>query len=279
MIEGRRWALFGTVLLTSTFANANVVINSQADGSVTFSQNASNDGTCHEVPIGMGEGCIIDVGLPGGGVQGTPMTRQPGAPGNTLKYAMDLTRWSRLETTFVGYYTGRWWSATGKTETICYRRFIGTGNQTQVLGPCVQVGPPLVVCSISGNKDITIPLGSVDRTDFAGVGSRGGPLVSRNIVINCPQTTTVRLTIDGNPGEPGYNGTVLQVNQAAGVATGVGVQLSSKGVPIKLRTALNAGTLPTGISNIPITANFVQTKPTITAGVATTSATYTLTYQ
>ncbi|MFL1548045.1 fimbrial protein [Pseudomonas sp. D47] len=141
------------------------------------------------------------------------------------------------------------------------------------------VSPKPVVCSINGSKNVVIPLGAVDRTAFSGVGSPGGPVGNRNISVNCPQDTTVKLTVDGNPGEPGYGGSLLGLNKTGSEATGVAVQLNTNGRPIVLKTPLGVGSFPSGISNIPISANYVQTKPVITSGGATASATYTLTYE
>lgn len=145
-------------------------------------------------------------------------------------------------------------------------------------------------CSVS-SPSMQVSLGSVPIRNFSGVGSTSPQSQLFNIQLACSggdtgATTKVftTLTDQTNPANE-----LDTLSLASGsTASGVGIQVLSGTTPIKFgpdssaagnTNQWQAGSTGNGAFNIPLTARYVQTAPTITAGSANGLATFTMNYQ
>lgn len=135
----------------------------------------------------------------------------------------------------------------------------------------------------AGATTMDVAMGNVHKTAFTGVGSTAGGSASAtkfNILLkDCPATaTTAKVKFDGIA----YSGdnTVLALTEEAGVATGVGIQLSDKSGVLPLFTESAAYTLTTGnnTNTLDFYARYIQKAATVTAGPANAVATFTVNY-
>ncbi|WP_455844911.1 fimbrial protein [Pantoea agglomerans] len=136
-----------------------------------------------------------------------------------------------------------------------------------------------LACSVS-NTAIAVNMGSVDKRAFSGTGSSPADSFTRsfNIPLNCNAGTRINVRIDGNAQNASQG--VLNLTAGSNMATGIGVQLLYNNAPAQLGATIVAGTSASaGSYNIPMKARYYQTAATTTAGMANSSATFTLTYQ
>jgi major type 1 subunit fimbrin (pilin) len=133
-------------------------------------------------------------------------------------------------------------------------------------------------------QDVTVTMNSHQQSEFKGVGSATTPATSFNIAVNaCPsglakiqyQFIPVNAVLDATNG-------VLALSDSS-TATGIGVQLKDDGGnALKYNTpyTLSGYNTATGGSyNIPLTAAYYQTAPTVTPGSANAVLTFTMSYQ
>ncbi|WP_422526543.1 fimbrial protein [Serratia fonticola] len=134
-----------------------------------------------------------------------------------------------------------------------------------------------VACSVS-NPTIVVPMGKISKSAFHGVGS----VTARRpftIDLNCDAGARVAVTLVGTTGSNDTIG-VLELNPDTNKASGVGVQILQQNTPIRLGTAIKTGVAHSlGPYSIPFSARYFQTKDSVTAGTANSTATFTMTYQ
>lgn len=136
-----------------------------------------------------------------------------------------------------------------------------------------------LACSVS-NTNIVVNMGNVDKRAFNGTGTTPADSYTRSFTLplNCNAGTRVNVRVDGNAQNAPQG--VLNLTAAANAATGVGVQLLYNNAPLQLGANIVTGTAASaGSYNIPLRARYYQTASTIKAGVANSSASFTLTYQ
>lgn len=136
-------------------------------------------------------------------------------------------------------------------------------------------------CSVTNTK-ITVSMGSIKGSGFKGVGSTVGDQ-DFNIPLSCDAGVKVGITVTG--GSAGNwkadSGLInLDSSSSSTVASGVKLQILSKGSPITLGELINVRTNTVqGAINIPLTARYYQSDSTIRAGVANATATFTMKYE
>lgn len=138
-------------------------------------------------------------------------------------------------------------------------------------------------CSMT-NDNIAVPLGDVPVDRFTAPGSSAGELnftvgFKCSVGVNAPD-----VSLDGiQSGDTGDN-TVLALSDAGneGTATGVGVQILYRSVPLIINgdnVSLNYPVNQDQTQNYEFRARYYQTKETVTPGLANATATLNITYQ
>ncbi|MBS1206125.1 MAG: hypothetical protein H6R25_3024 [Proteobacteria bacterium] len=132
-------------------------------------------------------------------------------------------------------------------------------------------------CSVS-KSNISVAMGDVKKSEFSVTGSSPASSFTKNVDIElaCTANTLVSLQIDGNIQDAAKG--LLKLNNVAGAATGVAIQLLYKSNPLTLGSKLFIGEAGTTMT-IPLQARYYQTLSTIKSGFANSVATFTLTYQ
>ena len=141
-------------------------------------------------------------------------------------------------------------------------------------------------CSVdAGSQNITVPLGSVYRNAFGGVGSTTAPSAF-SIRLNCNslpagQGNTVMMTMDATADPSGQPGTLRLATAGPGpIAGGVGIQVrNALNNPVVFGQAVDVGPSQPAGYVVSFTARYIQTTGTVTAGQANGLATVTLTYK
>lgn len=136
-----------------------------------------------------------------------------------------------------------------------------------------------LACELQGNRNRTVALGDVARSDFRGQGSTRGeqPFL---LDLACDAGAQVNIQFDGIAAGSDAPGVLALVNPDAPTnARGVGVQLLYRGAPLALGERLPLETAPLGLRSYPFSARYYQTQPQIAAGEANAVATFSLTYQ
>jgi type 1 fimbria pilin len=155
----------------------------------------------------------------------------------------------------------------------------------------VSINPQVPTCSVAAPR-INVPLGAAAVAQFKAVGTTSSEQPF-NISLNCKGGTKgsatkayVTLTDVTNPA----NRTEILSLTKASTATGVGIQVTKDGAPLKFgedsAAAGNAnqwfaGTIPQGQDklDIPLKARYVQTAATVGPGSANAAATFMMSYQ
>ena len=128
------------------------------------------------------------------------------------------------------------------------------------------------------NSSIPVPLGTVPQSKFNGVGSTSDQ-VDVPIPLNCSAGVRINIMIQGNSAGAG-NTSVLALDNPSNSSTakGVGVQLLNGTTPITLGTAQFLQQSTNGNLVVTLKARYYQISPTITAGDAKATATFTMSY-
>ncbi|CAI0788794.1 fimbrial protein [Serratia ficaria] len=136
-----------------------------------------------------------------------------------------------------------------------------------------------LACELQGNRNRTVALGEVARSDFRGQGSTRGERPFQ-LDLACDAGAQVNIQFDGVAVGSGAPGVLALVNPDASTsARGVGVQLLYRGIPLALGERLALEAAPQGLRSYPFGARYYQTQPQIAAGDANAVATFSLTYQ
>ncbi|RQO60198.1 adhesin [Variovorax sp. KBW07] len=153
----------------------------------------------------------------------------------------------------------------------------------------VTVRPAVLQCTTT-TPQVAVPLGSIPKTAFSGIGSTTGtkPL---NIDLMCSggdpgDSKAISITLTDNT-NPGNQSTTLSLTRDS-IATGVAIQLLQGQTVIGYGPDSNlpgnpgqwsAGNSGAGVFRIPLSARYIQTGATITPGSANGRATFTMSYQ
>lgn len=134
-------------------------------------------------------------------------------------------------------------------------------------------------CSVS-TKNVAVPMGTVHRSHFKGVGSTAGR-GEGNIALQCEAAVAPTVTFSGTR-DSETSAEILALNNLgdANVASGVGIQMLYENTPITLDNPIALGKLsgPTAV-NIPFTARYYQTASPIKGGDANATAYFTINYE
>lgn len=169
---------------------------------------------------------------------------------------------------------------------------LGNPFATYVWSGAFTIVPQSPTCSVT-TPSVTVPLGSVLRKTFTGVGSTS-TAVPFNLQVTCAggvagSSSKIYVTLT-DAANPGNTSQVLSLTPGSTTATGIGIQV------LKGTTVLGygpdseapgntnqwqAGTASAGTStlNIPLSARYVQTSASVTTGSANAAATFTMSYQ
>lgn len=153
----------------------------------------------------------------------------------------------------------------------------------------IVINPTVPTCAVT-TPQITVPLGNVSQSSFTGVDSTS-PAQPFNIGLNCSggaasvtASVYTTLTDQSNPANVSDKLSLTSSSTAKGVAIQVlnGTTVINYGTDSKVIGNQNqwvAGQTGNGTFNIPLTARYVQTGTTVTAGSANGMATFTMGYQ
>ncbi|MBB1581302.1 fimbrial protein [Serratia sp. OS31] len=138
----------------------------------------------------------------------------------------------------------------------------------------------------TASANLTVPLGKISAKAFGAAGATGPATKFTLVVKSCPEVATAKVNFDGIPVSGDNN--VLALTTGTGVATGVGVQISDKdGNPVPLRGLSGSYDLKKGdpadtakdVTNaLDFTARYIATAASVGAGIANTSANFTIVY-
>jgi len=144
-------------------------------------------------------------------------------------------------------------------------------------------------CSVTGDANQTVNLGSYSVSKTSGLGSGIGSTSTTtafNIDLNCEALLSgsfdVMMQFDGTAVSGLSDSGVLALTDTSNSATNVGVQiLDGNSNPISLGTPFTVASFPLSSSTVtvPLYARYYQTGENITAGAANSLATYTISYQ
>lgn len=156
-------------------------------------------------------------------------------------------------------------SAGGNSPGIILTRGSVTNIGCRVVTPSLSFPIGDILASSFGNSVGTIPAGA-ERT--------------LNLGLDCDPNIYVEMQFTGTQNPDISDNSILALNNhgSPGTASGVGVQLLYNGEPLPLNGYIEADTIG-GMETFPLTARYYQTKPVVTTGNASASATMTITYQ
>ncbi|CAI1771657.1 fimbrial protein [Serratia fonticola] len=155
----------------------------------------------------------------------------------------------------------------------------GTWNLPVMWSGSANVNLTAVACSIN-TANITVPLDDVLPATFTSISTTAKPKAF-NVGLNCNAGARVNMRMTGTQNRDTSASGVLDLTGAgnADVATGVGIQILYNGTPVTLDNNMVLKTSTGGQENFPFTAQYYQTRSTVTAGSANSTATLNLTCQ
>jgi type 1 fimbria pilin len=133
-----------------------------------------------------------------------------------------------------------------------------------------------LACSLQTTA-INVDLDAVDTRSLTRVGATARPKVF-NLGLNCDPNANINVRIDGTQDPDTTTAGVLQINNT-GTARGIGIQLLYNGSPFSLNTRTALKTSAGGAELLPFTAQYYQTRASVTPGNLSAAATLTITYQ
>ena len=299
--EGSETVSFGDIIIQRDAPVGTVL------GSINLWQRFLSRGNIADCPRTGGYGAMIDVG--------SEFTRvtfngqelfETGVPGiairvkgiNTNRMPRTSGTWCTLATSTIRYCAQSSWGnssngyniielvKTGKTASgviksgeIMIRGF--TNGEGRVFTTNLSSSKITTVACAVKNTNIQVNMNPANATDFRKSGGTAGK-TDFQIDLDCDASTNVNVTID--PGAAGAENSttgILKLDTSAGqTASGVGLQILSKGVPVQFGRMMRIGTTSSdGNYSVPLQAQYIQTGSSITAGQANATATFTMTYQ
>ena len=136
-----------------------------------------------------------------------------------------------------------------------------------------------LACSVT-TSGMNFSLGDIAVSEFTAPGTVSKKTAVDNLRLNCDPGANINVTLEGNqnPDMPSDT-SVLELSAGGTAASGIGVQFLYNGTPLKLNTLLPLKTSAGGDELFPVTARYIQTKSTISAGAANAVATLNISYQ
>lgn len=135
----------------------------------------------------------------------------------------------------------------------------------------------------TSSKDMTVNLGKVNKSSFNQAGDEESATKFTIKLTGCPttQTGTNQASIKFEGESISGDDTILALNNAAGAATGVGVEIKDwTDTPVSMRTAPTAF-LPmdaSGAISLNYTAYYRATADSVTSGAANAATSFTVVY-
>ncbi|QXX82248.1 fimbrial protein [Providencia sp. R33] len=135
-------------------------------------------------------------------------------------------------------------------------------------------------CELAASSDaLKVNLGKVSKTALPSTGSTASATKFTIKLINCPATVTtasVKFDADSYLGDD----TVIKLKEEAGVATGVGIQITDDlNTIVPLFTASKNYPLKQNVeNNLDFRARYIAKSDTVTTGPANGTATFTINY-
>lgn len=135
-------------------------------------------------------------------------------------------------------------------------------------------------CELAAGSDaLKVNLGKVSKTALPSAGSTAAATKFTIKLINCPATVTtasVKFDADSYLGDD----TVIKLKEEAGVATGVGIQITDDvNAIVPLFTASKNYPLQQNVeNNLDFRARYIAKSDTVTTGPANGTATFTINY-
>ena len=145
---------------------------------------------------------------------------------------------------------------------------MGAGNSVTALA-----------CSIV-NTNIPVPLDDVLGASLTGVGTTA-KRKDFSVGLSCDAGARINVTLAGQQHSDTSATGVLQLSNplSASTATGVGIQMLYNNSPMPLNTNLVLKTSSGGAETFPFSAQYYQTRSSVTTGTANATATLNITYQ
>jgi len=162
------------------------------------------------------------------------------------------------------------------TAVLSAGNAMAAAGQVNFTGEIIDAGCD-VVNTVS--NPLTVDLGRVAKSEFVTTGDTAAATSFKIKLTNCPATvSTASIKFDGTA----LNGdnSVLQLTQDAGVATGVGIQLSDATGILPLAQASQAYSLQTGsaMNELPFTARYKSVAAIVNPGPANSTANFSVSY-
>lgn len=133
-------------------------------------------------------------------------------------------------------------------------------------------------CQVT-NRVISVPMGDISKGRFSGVLTTAGG-ADFNISLQCTQSTPITVQIDGSGTSPNRILGLIPIDNVAGAATGVAIQLlnNSNNKALITGSANALGTAIAGNNTFNLRATYMQIDDNIEPGTANGSATFTIRY-
>ncbi len=166
--------------------------------------------------------------------------------------------------------------AIAATAVLSTANAFAAAGQVNFTGEIIDAGCD-VINTVS--NPLQVNLGQVARSELLNTGDTAAATSFDIQLTNCPVTvSTASIKFDGTA----LNGdnSLLQLTQEAGVATGVGIQLSDTNGVLPLFQPSAAYTLQSGASmnNLPFVARYKSVTSDVTAGPANSVANFSVIY-
>lgn len=230
-----------------------VVSTNVAGVGIKFVDSTNHGSAC----AGSAPGNFIDYTMGGGGYTVYNGTAYLIKTGNITPGTLDGGEVARAESVV---------NSTGEVSASETFNLTGTNSITQL------------ACTVT-TASLAFPIGSVPADQFMSVGTVSQQTSTQNLGLNCDAGANINVTLNGTQNPDSTDPSILALSSEANHATGVGVQLLYGGTPLELNKLLNLKTSSGGQETFPITARYIQTKDSVTAGSANATATLNITYQ
>lgn len=171
----------------------------------------------------------------------------------------------------------------------CFNSYLGdiyldsiNAIRFSVSGLCVTVKAP--TCTVTNiSKNITVNLGTHNKTSFTGVGATTSEVPFTIALSNCQNVGSVFMQFNATADpSPSSNNQIIQIDSSGNSASGIGIQiLNSSYNPVTLNNPYQIWSGTKGSQstfNFQYYARYIQTLSSVSAGEANAVATYVLTY-
>lgn len=135
------------------------------------------------------------------------------------------------------------------------------------------------LCSIN-TTNVSVPLDDVAINELPAIGSTAKSKVF-NVGLDCDANAKISVKLTGAQDPDASADGVLKLTGAgsANVASGVGIQILYNNAPMVFNNTMALKTSTGGLETFPFTAQYYQTKSTVSAGTANATATLEVSYQ